>query len=309
MKFTNNTLRNIASQSLTLILVATMMIFSVPALAQDEDEAPKADKPARDAFESAWWFDGQTGKVYDKGTLEMSMNHRFGTIKSGNKDLFGIYGAANIRLGFAYAPIDKLNVGFGYTKNKSILDLTAKYAILTQTRSNSMPVSLTYYGNMGIELRADENNEIYLNSSDRYNYFNQLIIMRRFGSKLSAQLGPSYTHYNAVKWEEQSDGSFQHMENDTWGLSIGARYKVSPTMIIMLGYDQPLTQHPINQPKPSINIGLEIATSSHAFQIFFTNYNRIQPQENYMFNQNDFTETSDGGVWLIGFNITRLWSF
>lgn len=309
MKFTNNTLQNIASQSLTLILVATMLIFSAPVLAQDEVEEPKADKPARDAFESTWWFDGQTGKVYDKGTLEMSMNHRFGTIKSGNKDLFGIYGAANIRLGFAYAPIDKLNVGFGYTKNKSILDLTAKYAILTQTRSNSMPVSLTYYGNMGIELRADENNEIYLKNTDRYNYFNQLIIMRRFGSKFSAQLAPSYTHYNAVKWEEQSDGSFLRMENDTWGLSVGARYKVSPTMIIMLGYDQPLTQHDINQPKPSINIGLEIATSSHAFQIFFTNYNRIQPQENYMFNQNDFTKTSDGGVWLIGFNITRLWSF
>lgn len=100
------------------------------------------------------------------------------------------------------------------------------------------------------------------------------------------------------------------MDNDTWGISFGARYKVSPTMIIMVGYDQPLTQHAINQPKPSINIGLEIATSSHAFQIFFTNYDKIQPQENYMFNQNDFTnEDGTGSNWLIGFNITRLWSF
>jgi hypothetical protein len=295
-------------QSLSMILV--LLVLSVPVFAQEDEttaEEPKkkVEKPARDAFESAWWFDGQTGKVYNKGTLEMIMNHRFGTIKSGNNDLLGIYGAANIRLGFNYSPIDKLNVGFGYTKNKKILDLTAKYAILTQTRSNSMPVSLTYYGNMGIELQDKEK---YLNNTDRYNYFNQLIVMRRFGSKFSAQIAPSYTHYNAVPWEEQ-DGTWQHMENDTWGISLGARYKVTPTMIIMLGYDQPLTQHDINQPKPSINIGLEIATSAHAFQIFFTNYNKIQPQENYMFNQHDFTETSDGGVWLIGFNITRLWSF
>ena len=309
MKIINENYIKTISQSLSMILV--LLVLSIPVFAQEEEpEAEetkkKVEKPARDAFESAWWFDGQTGKVYNKGTLEMIMNHRFGTIKSGNNDLLGIYGAANIRLGFNYSPIDKLNVGFGYTKFKKVLDLTAKYAILTQTRSNSMPVSLTYYGNMGIEFQDAEN---YLNNSDRYNYFNQLIVMRRFGSKFSAQIAPSFSHYNATIWEVQDDGTSLRMENDTWGVSFGARYKVSPTMIIMLGYDQPLTQHDINQPKPSINFGLEIATSSHAFQIFFTNYNKIQPQENYRFNQHDFTETSDGGVWLIGFNITRLWSF
>jgi uncharacterized beta barrel domain-containing protein DUF5777 len=289
---------------LTLLLV---FVLAAPAIAQDEkedDKTPiaKADKPARDAFESAWWFDGQTGKVYNKNTLEFVIQHRFGTINSGNNDVFGIYGPSNIRLGLGYAPIKNLNVGIGYTKNKKILDLNAKYAILTQTRSNSMPVSVTYYGNMGIELQDKEN---YLNSTDRYNYFNQLIIMKRFNSKFSAQLAPSYTHYNAVKWEQQENGEWLTMENDTWGLSVGARYKVGSSVILMAGYDQPLTTHPINQPKPSINVGIEFSTSSHAFQVFATNNNRIQPQENFMFNQNDF---GDGG-WLIGFNITRLWSF
>jgi hypothetical protein len=95
------------------------------------------------------------------------------------------------------------------------------------------------------------------------------------------------------------------MNNDTWGINVGMRYKVTSQTIIMLGYDHPITDHAINQPKPSINVGVELATSSHAFQIFLTNYSRIQPQENYMFNQNDFSE----GEWLIGFNITRLWSY
>lgn len=308
MKILNNTHIKTITQSLSMLLV--LLVLSVPVLAQEDEveaEEPKkkVEKPARDAFESAWWFDGQTGKVYNKGTLEMIMNHRFGTINSGNNDLFGIYGAANIRLGFNYSPIDKLNVGFGYTKNKKVLDLSAKYAILTQTRSNSMPVSVTYYGNMGIEFQDAEN---YLKNTDRLNYFNQLIIMRRFSKKFSAQLGPSYSHYNATTWEEQPDGTSLRMENDTWGLSVGAAIKVTSTVVIMLGYDQPLTQHDINQPKPSINIGVELNSSSHAFQIFFTNYDKIQPQENYRFNQNDFTKTGDGGVWLIGFNITRLWS-
>ncbi len=284
------------------ILLALLLIgLAVPALAQEETSNKNPDRPARRAFESAWWFDGQTGVVYSKNTLEFVINHRFGLVNSGNGDLFGIYGPSNIRLGFAYAPINKLNVGFGYTKNKKILDFYGKYAILTQTRSNSMPLTVTYHVNMGIELQDKEN---YLNSTDRLNYFHQLLIMRRFGKKFSAQLAPSLSHYNAVKWEQQ-DGEWQTMNNDTWAISAGARYKVTSQLIIMLGYDQPLTRHPVNQPKPSINIGLEIATSSHAFQVFITNNNRIQPQENFMFSQNDFAQ----GQWLIGFNITRLWAF
>lgn len=282
---------------LVLVYLGTISL----SMAQEEDQEKKSDKPARPAFESTWWFDGQTGTVYSEKTLEFVIQHRFGLINSGNRDLLGIYGASNIRLGLAYTPLKNLSVGFGYTKFKKIFDLNAKYAILNQTRSNSMPLSLTYYVNMGIELLDEEN---YLNSTDRLNYFHELILMRRFSPKFSAQVAGLYSHYNAVKWQQQ-DGEWQTMENDTWGISIGARLKVSSQVILMAGYDQPLTNHAINQPKPSINLGVEIATSSHAFQIFVTNSNKIQPQENLMFNQNDYSN----GDWLIGFNITRLWGF
>lgn len=301
------TMKNI-SRVLRQLLVLILLFFVGSVVAQDETEQEekkvekKAEKPARQAFESAWWFDGQTGVVYNKNTFEYVIQHRFGLVNSGNRDLYGLYGPSNIRMGLAYSPINKLSVGLGITKNKMILDVNAKYAILTQTRSNSMPLSLTYYVNMGIETLEKEN---YLNSSDRYSYFHQLFIMRRFGSKFSAQLAPSYTHYNAMKWEQQADDSWEIMENDAVAVSVGARYKFNSQLILMLGFDQQITTHEINQPLPSINFGLEIATSSHAFQIFATNNNRIQMQENVMFNQNDF----NNGDFLIGFNITRLWNF
>jgi hypothetical protein len=270
-----------------------------------EEEKPKADRPARDAFESAWWFDGQTGKLYDKGTLEMIIAHRFGNINNGVSDLYGIYAPTNIRLGFLYAPIDKLNIGFGYTKNKLILDFFAKYAILTQTRSNSIPISLTYFVNMGNEMNENE----FVNTSDRMSYHHALFFTRRFSNKLSVQLSPSFSHYNSVTGEfpepyvETDSAAF--MNHDTWGMSVGIRYKISSSSILMFGYDHPITQHDINQPKPSFSFGLEINTSNHTFQFFFTNNNRIQPQENFTFNQNDWTSSE----YLIGFNITRLWSF
>ncbi len=281
---------------LVLIYLGTITLST----AQDEQEK-KSDKPARPAFESAWWFDGQTGTVYSAKTLEFVIQHRFGLINSGSGDLFGIYGPSNIRLGMAYTPLKNLSVGFGYTKNKKIFDMNAKYAILRQTRSNSMPISLTYYVNMGIECQDKEN---YVNGTDRLNYFHELILTRRFNRNFSMQLAGLYSHYNAVMWQ-QEDGEWASMNNDTWGLGIGARIKVSSQVIIMVGYDQPLSNQSLNPPKPSIDLGVEIVTSSHAFQIFFTNYNRIQPQEDLMYNQNDFAK----GEWLIGFNITRLWSF
>ncbi len=304
-----------------------IVLLAVPVMAQDEEteeEPKKKERPARQAFESAWWFDGQTGEVYQKKTLEFIINHRFGTISAGwfkaaqpNYDFFGMYGPSNIRLGFTYAPINNLNVGTGYTKNKKLWDIYAKYKILQQTRSYSIPLSITYHGNVGIgmqsavsyqSLRPD--NEYKM--SDRFSYFNQLIFMRRFGNKFSAQVAPSFTHFNAVLGELEmtdTDTTVNYMDNDTWGVSIGMRYKLTSTMVLMVGWDQPLTQHPINQPKPSFNIGIELNTSAHAFQIFFTNYNGIQPQENYMFNQNDPFKIDDGGVFLLGFNMTRLWSF
>lgn len=284
-----------------ILIGLNSVIAQEEAVVEEETvEVKKEKKPARPAFESAWWFDGQTGEVNKKNTLGFVIQHRFSVIGSSPKEFLGLYGpSTNTRIGLDYTPIENLTVGFGYTKLKYIFDLNAKYKILSQTKGNEMPFSLTYYGNMGIGVQDASN---YAWGVDRINYFNQLILMRRFSKNFSMQVAGSFIHFNAVKVEAQDDGTTTHMNNDSWGLSVGARYKISSQLIIMAGYDTPLTQQPINQPLPSINLGLEISTSNHAFQIFFTNYSRIQPQQDYMFNQNDFKE----GQWLIGFNITRL---
>src|ERR1043166_4258045 len=70
------------------------------ALAQDEEkkepEKKESDaKPAKPAFESSQLMDDQSAVVYSKKTLEFNMQHRFGTVENGVKDLFGIYGSAN----------------------------------------------------------------------------------------------------------------------------------------------------------------------------------------------------------------------
>jgi hypothetical protein len=120
------------------------------------------------------------------------------------------------------------------------------------------------------------------------------------------QISPSLSHYNNIAGFLDANGDVQpKMKNDHFAVAFMGRYRMTPKTNLMVNYDQPITQHPLNNPHPSISFGIEMITSSHAFQIFFSNYQGIIPQSNNMFNQNDFTK----GQFCLGFNITRLWNF
>lgn len=294
-----------------LICLATLLLFGLlfsPIVrGQEEGEAVEADKkavdkPVRAPFESAYLFDNQSVVVLPAKTLEFIMQHRFGLVDNGISDIWGIYGPANIRLGLTYSVIDNLSIGFGTTKNKKYQDFSLKYAIIQQTRSGKTPVSVTYYGNMAIDARKDDN---FINTSDRFSYFHQVIVSRKITSNFSLQVAPSLSHFNAMAGYV-SEGEIQpQMENNHIAIATGGRYKITPQTAIILNYDQPITEHFTNNPHPNLSFGVEIATSSHAFQLFMGNYNGIVPQENNVFNSNDFRD----GEFLIGFNITRSWNF
>src|SRR5688500_1755953 len=135
-----------------------------------EEETPKA-KPVKNTFQSVWIIDNQTVMVPVKKTLEMDIMHRFGVVNKGYQDFWGLFAPSNIRLGFSYVPIEKLNVGIGLTKNNMMLDLNAKYALIKQTKGQ-YPVSISYYVNMAIDTRDKENITMYdgspiKHSSDR----------------------------------------------------------------------------------------------------------------------------------------------
>ena len=298
-------INKIFSSILVLCLVAT---YSSRLLAQDEsmnksDESTVVTKPVKNMFESIWLIDNQTVMVPIKGTFEFDILHRFGTVEKGLEDLVGLYAPSNIRLGFNYTPINNLMVGLGLTKQNMTLDVNGKYAIFQQSQVGGFPVSLTYYINAAIDTRKKEN---FLNSTDRYSYFHQLLLARKLSEKLSAQAGISMSHFNAVEGYVSSENLIEpKMKNDHLAFTLGGRYKVTDAMAILVNYDQPLTKHTTNNPNPNVAFGLEIATSSHAFQIFMGNYSNLSPQRNNMFNSNNYSD----GEYLIGFNITRLWNW
>jgi hypothetical protein len=311
--------------SLALVLVLAQLMLLQSGYAQDTTAnampTPKPIlKPVKNTFQSTWLIDNQSVMVSQKGTFEMDIQHRFGTVTKGYEDFWGFFAPSNIRLGVIYAPVKNLNVGLGITKSNMLWDLNAKYSILRQTKG-LYPVSLTYYGNIAFDTRKDADGSIFKYQTQRISFFNQLIVARKINEKLSLQAAVSVAHQNSVngyytKNDSTGQEIFKEMKFNHYAFSLGGRYKLTEVTSFIFNIDQPITKHATNNPNPNVSLGLEFNTSNHSFQLFVGNYALLNPQRNSLYNTNSpfgFTAADGtkvpGGQFVIGFNITRLWNW
>ena len=331
------------------LLISCMVLLNGYVQAQDttQAEAPHTSakvKPVKNTFQSALIGDNQTILVPIKGTMEMDIMHRFGTWNKGYQDFWGLFAPSNIRIGINYSPIDKLYAGIGFTKTTATVipkantssvsgplwDGDLKYSIITQTKGK-YPVSVSYYVNASYNTTKDPDHSIYRHYSDRISYFHQILIARKITNKLSVQIAPSLSHHNVVNgyFTKPNDSTLKvnpSMKFDHFAVALSVRYKLTTVTSLMFNYDQPLTKHATNNPNPSLSFGVEFNTSSHSFQLFFTNFYYLNPAINNMYNTNnpfgyidhstndpstavDESTKVRGGRFLIGFNITRLWNY
>lgn len=306
-----------------LFLGFALVLFGMGcAFAQDADttaatEPEVTEKPlAKPAFESGFCMDNQTVAMPPSKTLEFVLQHRFGVIQNHWSDLYGIWGASNIRFGLNFTVTDRLLVGLGTTKNNRLQDLQVKYSIVKQRQEGGFPVTIAYYGNLSLNATEEANFGTGYKFSDRLAWYHEFMFARRFCKEFSAQLGISYTHFNKV--DKTADTTAM---NDALGISLLARVRISPQSSIVLSYLQPLILNydpafivragndwitvPDKAPYSNVSLGWEISTSTHAFHLYLSAANGIVPSEVVMHNNNNFFN----GYILVGFNMTRLWSF
>ena len=325
MKSIINKLKNgmttTAYLTICLLLISSAVFAQEDSLTVPKTAAPAQQKPVKNTFGGVWIIDNQTVMVPVKGTFEMDIQHRFGVVTKGYEDFWGFFAPSNIRMGVSYAPISKLYVGIGITKQNMLWDASAKYSIITQTGSK-YPVSVTYYGNMAYDTRKDADKSLFKYQSQRMSFFNQIIIARKISDKLSVQIAPSVSHQNAVngyftKNDSTGQNVFEEMKHNHFAVAFSGRYKLTNVTSLLINYDQPLTKHATNNPLPNLSFGVEFNTSSHSFQLFCGNYSSLSPQRNNLYNTNApfaYTEKTTGekmpgGQFVIGFNITRLWNY
>jgi hypothetical protein len=282
-----------------IFIVLTLSLFIMPLFSQEEVKKQEKSKPVRFTFGTTILIDNHTVATPYKGGLELEIHHRFSLIENYH-NLFGIYGSANTRIGMNYGITDRFMIGAGTTKDYKLQDIQWKYLILQQTEDNSMPVSLSYYGNIVVDLQkedafgpANRFKEIH-----RVSYFTQFIVAHKINEMFSVQLAPSMAYFNSVPQNIDSTAGYKNLN---LGLSAGARANLFGSHSLIFEYDQLLTKQDISeQPKPNLSLGWEINTATHTFQIFVANYSSIINQKNLVFNTNNFTK----GEYLVGFNIT-----
>lgn len=298
--------------------ILSLIVLAIAINSSFAQDAEETSEPVYGAFESGILIDQHTTVIPDARTLEFVIQHKFGTMDNGLSDLYGIYApGANVRLGLNYVPVNNLQLGIGLTKKRMYTDLNAKWTIFEQTTDNSVPVAVALYGNMAIDgrdlttlgsgqvvdTRGSDGTPGDFGFTDRFSYFSQLIVGRKFNDWLSLQAGASFTHYNLAAWNQ---------DHDVVGAHFNGRIKFSPQSSIIFNYDLPLKIKNVSEQtnwdmhaKPNLAVGVEISTYTHAFQIYVGTADGILAQDIMMNNHRDWT---DNGL-AVGFTITRLWMY
>ena len=289
-----------------LIVVLGLLSFHSMATAQkvdlfkmQDDDDKKDVKKKTDyttaIFKTTRLVNGQTIENVGEGVLDFRINHRFGTLNSGGYNLWGL-DQASMRIGLDYGISKKLMVGIGRSTYLKQYDGFVKYKLLRQSTGKvNMPLSVSYAG--GVILKTiDENNPsgIKYKYSDRFSYFHQLILARKFNDYFSLQIVPTVVHYNSVAMTKDP--------NDLFSLGFGTRVRISRRVNITSEYYYQFKK--FEGYYNSLSFGVDIETGGHVFQLHLTNSTGMT--ERTFINENT-GRWSKGDIHL-GFNISRVFT-
>lgn len=292
------------------------------AVAQDDLlsmlDAEQAKEPIYTiaTFKASRLINGQTIETVSKNHLNFWISHRFGAVNSGFiANFFGL-DEAKIRLGLEYGLTDRWLVGAGRSSLEKTYDLYTKYKVLRQ--SNTMPVTVTAMAGWGINtmpsgyVMESLASMRFNNNIERYSYWSQVLVARKFTEKLSLQLMPTLIHVNKV--EDPS------ISNQHYALGAGGRYKLSQRVTLSAEYyysfveseDEDGDDDDIEAngafPYPyrnALSLGVDIETGGHVFQFHLTNARGMVEKQ---FIAQNIGSWQKGDIFY-GFNIARTFSF
>lgn len=278
----------------------TLIIFSLLTLAgayaQDDlldmlDEE-QGDQPQ--LVEATWKgtriINGHSTKTRNAGTLDFMISHRFGVLNSGAYNFWGLDNS-NIRLALEYSPTDRIYLGIGRSSFEKTYDGFFKAQLLRQqTGAKKIPVTVSLFSSMTI--KTLRNSERDLTFADKLAMTTQVLLARKFSSRFSLQLTPTFIHLNLVGQDYE--------RNDAFALGVGGRFKITNRVSLNAEYYYQI-QELADFTYDALAIGVDIETGGHVFQLQFTNATA-------MIEKGFITETTnnffDGDVHF-GFNISR----
>lgn len=254
-------------QALTVLLF--LMMSCLHATAQDDlldliADTSTGNEHLIGTFKSTKLINLQTNETIGKKTLDVRISHLFGAMgkESGGNvhNLYGLDRSDDIRLGLHYGITDRIMAGISRSKRWENLEGLLKIALLRQTLNNRVPLSVTVFTNLTWSARRSE---FFTHPLHRLTYCSQLILARKFGSRLSVMAVPSFLHRNVV---------FSGEKHNTYSMGGGFRFRFSPSTSIIADYSHTFNANDqFFRNEDVIGAGFEIETGGHVFTIMFSN--------------------------------------
>jgi hypothetical protein len=256
------------------------------------------------AFKGLKVVNFESTKLAHKKEFYFIVSHRFGTVKNGFDDLFGLDEAVT-QLKFIYGFNDWLNLGIARSSFQKTYGAHVKYRLINQ-QNEGFPFTVVGYNLVAINTALDEDLYTNFEFSDRITYTSQILVSRKVSNKLSLLLAPTYIHENlatrsVMVLPDDTTLNFDE-ENDQFAVGLGGRFKLTTRWSINMDYGLHLNRNDNSNFKNPFSVGVDLETGGHVFQMHFTN---AQPMFEDGFIVRGAGDWSDGDFYF-GFNLSRV---
>lgn len=264
------------------------IVFSFGLSAQDEKEE---EKPIKNIFQGTRFINLQSSNVASKDELQMFIQHRFGDIKGGFNEFYGL-DEASMRLGFEYGITKNFTLGIGRSSYLKTFDSFLKYRFLTQTASFPITVTTTVSGSVPTICNyfPKEYNSFSALASGNV----QLHVSKSF-KRFGFQVSPGYIGTGYILEENDSYSFFT--------IAAGGSAKLSKKISINIEYLYRFEDE-IDYVNP-LSLSIDLDTGGHLFQILISNAQQMYDQAIITNPAGDWTT---GNLYL-GFNLIRGFQF
>ena len=272
-------------------LICTLIVFSQDELLSEIDTVIEEPTYASAVFKGLKVINFESTKLVAKKGFNFIVSHRFGTVKNGFQNLFGLDEAVT-HLNFVYGLSDNINISASRSSNQKIYEVATKFRLVNQ-QAGKIPLTVVGYTSVLANTSLDTDNLPKLEFKHRLSYVAQLLVSRKMNNNLSLILSPTFFHDNYLTDDFQ--------ENSQYGVGFGVRYKLGKRWSLNTEYGMHLNRSENSLYKNPFSIGVDLETGGHVFQLLFTNSQSM--------NTNGVFGTSTG-EWgesdvYFGFNLAR----
>jgi len=287
-----------------LFFLFPVVLFCQDDLLNELENDAVIDHTVTAAFKGLKVVNFESTKLASKKDLYFVVSHRFGTVKNGFDDFFGLDNAVT-QLKFIYGVNDWLNIGVARSSLFKKYGIHAKYRLLRQ-EDGGFPFNIVGYNLATINTALDKNLLPKLEFSDRLTYTSQVIVSRKVSEKLSLLVVPTFIHENlatrSTKTGVNEVISIFDEENNQFAVGLGGRYKLTTRWSINADYGIHLNRNSNSSFRNPLSIGVDLETGGHVFQMHFTNAQAMFEEGYIIQGQGDWGD----GDFFFGFNLSRV---